>query len=79
LRQLGTEAVDLRLETVIKHVADHGHAAPHPLAATTQLPMVELRHIAVGVHQGLQQRHHRIGTDRVSVSQFVNSLPALVG
>jgi len=78
LRQLGTEAIDLRLEAMIEHVADHGHATQHPLASAPQLPVVKLRHRAVAVHQGLQQRHNRVGTDSVALSQFVNFLLALV-
>jgi hypothetical protein len=56
LRKLRTETIDLCLEAVIEHVADHGHAAQHPLAAATQLRMIKLRHRAVVVHQGVQQR-----------------------
>jgi hypothetical protein len=44
LRQFGTEAVDLRLETRVEHVADPCHAAAHPLAATTQIWGIKLRH-----------------------------------
>jgi hypothetical protein len=79
LRQFGTEAVNLRLQAIIEHVANHGHAAPHPLAATTQFPVVKLRHRAIAVHEGLQQRHHCVRTDRVSASYFINLLAALVG
>jgi hypothetical protein len=41
--------------------------------------MVKLRHGAVAVYQRSQQRHHRLGADGVALSQFVNSLPALLG
>ena len=34
LRQPRTEALYLRLKIVIEHIADHGHAVPHPLPAT---------------------------------------------
>jgi hypothetical protein len=71
-------AVDLRLEAVVEHVADHGHAAQHPLAAAAQLLVVELRHRAVAVHQGLQQRHYRVGTDCVALRQLIDFLLALV-
>jgi hypothetical protein len=64
---------------VIELVADHGHPAQHPLAVATQLPVVKLRHRAVAVHQGLQQRHHGVGANGLPLSQFVNSLPALFG
>jgi hypothetical protein len=57
---------------VIEHVADHGHAATHPLPATSQFWMVKLRHSAVAAYQRLQQRLHRVGTDGVALSQFVN-------
>jgi len=79
LGQLRTQAIDLRLEAVIKHVADHSHPAQHPLAVATQLPVVKLRHHAVAVHQGLQQRHNGVGANGVSLSQFINSLSALFG
>jgi hypothetical protein len=72
LRQFRTEALYLRLKTVIEHVADHGHAATHPLPATSQFWMVKLRHSAVAAYQRLQQRLHRVGTDGVALSQFVN-------
>jgi hypothetical protein len=63
LRQFGTEAINLRFETIVEHVANQGHAPPHPLAATTQLRVVKLSHVAVAVHQGPQQRHHRIAAN----------------
>jgi hypothetical protein len=52
---------------------------PPSTAATTQLRVIKLRHGAVAVYQGLQQRHNRVGADRVALSQLVNSLPALLG
>ena len=41
--------------------------------------MLELRHRAVAVQERLQQRHHRIGTDAVTLSQIVDCPQALVG
>jgi hypothetical protein len=64
---------------VIEHIADHRHATRHPLPGATQFPMVKLRHRAFAVQEGLQQRHHRVGTDSVMLSQIVYSLQALVG
>ena len=74
LRQVRTEALYLRLKTVIEHVADHGHAAPHPLPATPQFPMVKLRHSAVAVYQRLQQGHHRVGTVSRSMGRSRNTV-----
>jgi len=39
----------------MKHVADHGHAAQHPLAAAAQFGMVELRHRAAAGGDRVQQ------------------------
>jgi hypothetical protein len=50
-----------------------------PLAATTEVGMIKLRHLAITIDQGLQQRHHGVGADRVAMSHFINSLAALVG
>jgi hypothetical protein len=41
--------------------------------------MVELRHRAFAVQEGLQQGHHRVGTDSVTLSQVVYFLQSLVG
>jgi hypothetical protein len=41
--------------------------------------MVKLRHRAFAVQEGLQQRHHCVGTDSVMLSQIVYFLQALVG
>jgi hypothetical protein len=41
--------------------------------------MVKLRHRAFAVQEGIQQRHHRVGTDSVMLSQIVYFLQALVG
>jgi hypothetical protein len=45
----------------------------------TQFAMVKLSHRAFAVQEGLQQRHHRVGTDSVMLSQIVYFLQALVG
>jgi len=73
------QAVDLRLEAVIEHVADYRHATRHPLPGTAQFGMIKLRHRAVADHEGLQQLHHRVDTDSVALSQVVYFLQALVG
>ena len=36
LGEVVAEAVDLGLEAVVEHVADHRHAAPHPLAGAAE-------------------------------------------
>jgi hypothetical protein len=41
--------------------------------------MVKLRHRAFAVQEGLQQRHHRVGTDSIMLSQIVYFLQAFVG
>ncbi|WP_426442390.1 hypothetical protein [Bradyrhizobium genosp. P] len=64
---------------MIEHVADHCHAARHPLPSTTQFAMVKLRHRAFAVQEGLQQRHHRVDTDSVALRQIVYLLQTLVG
>jgi len=62
---------------VIEHVADHRHATRHPLSGATQFAMVKLRHRAVAIQEGLQQRHHRVSTDSVMPRQIVYFLQAL--
>ena len=52
---------------------------PSILPGTTQFAMVKLRHRAFAVQEGLQQCHHRVGTDSVMLSQIVYFLQALVG
>ncbi len=52
-----------------------GIARCSALPGTTQFAMVELRHRAFAVQEGLQQRHHR--TDSVMLSQIVYFLQAL--
>jgi hypothetical protein len=64
---------------VIEYVADHRHATRHPLPGTTQFAMVKLRHRAFAVQEGLQQRHHSVGTDSVMLREIVYFLQALVG
>jgi len=54
-----------------------GIARCSALPGTTQFAMVELRHRAFAVQEGLQQRHHRVGTDSVMLSQIVYFLQAL--
>jgi hypothetical protein len=41
--------------------------------------MIELRHRPIAVQEGVQQGHHRVGTDSVPPSQIVYFLQALVG
>jgi hypothetical protein len=41
--------------------------------------MVKLCHRAFAVQEGLQQRHDRVGTDSVMLSQIIYFLQALVG
>jgi hypothetical protein len=64
---------------VIEHVPNHRHATWHPLPGATKFAMIKLRHRAFVVQEGLQQRHHRVGTDSVMLSQIVYFLQALVG
>ena len=63
---------------MIEHLADHRHAPGHPLPGTTQFAMVELGHRAFAVQEGLQQRHHGVGTDSITLSEIIYFLQALV-
>lgn len=67
LRRIGKERgevaakrIDLGLEAVIEHIADHRHAAAKPLPRTAQFRMVELRHAALAprdrIHHDLNGR-----------------------
>ena len=59
---------------MIKHISYYNHAAQHPLAPTAQFSVLELRHRALAMDQGMEQGHHCISTDAVTLSEFCNLL-----
>jgi hypothetical protein len=64
------------LKTTVEHVADHGHAALHPLAAATELGDEELRHGAACRARPQRGAPHRIRRDAVTLRQGSHFLPA---
>src|SRR5215471_14193988 len=72
-----TQSIDRRFEGVIPHIARHDHPAGHPLAPASQFPLVELGHGAVALEQGVEQGHHGIDTDAVTLCECGDVLLSL--
>jgi len=67
--EFDTQTIDHRFQGLVEHIPDHDHAAWHPLPPSTQFRMVELRHGAMAVHQGLEQGHHRFRADPITLGE----------
>jgi hypothetical protein len=59
---------------MIQHIAHHDHTAWHPLAPAAQFPVCELGHRAFAIDQGVEQGHHCIDTDAVTLCKFGDCL-----
>ncbi len=46
---VATQVIDSTLQLVVEEIADHRHAATHPLARTAKLGVVELGHRTIAV------------------------------
>jgi len=71
------QAIDPCLQAVIEHVADHGHAAGHPLPRSAQLGQVELRHGAVIPRQFVEQHQAGILRDPVPATDVGKRLVSI--
>ena len=68
-REFCTQPIDRRFEGMIQHIAHHDHTAWHPLAPAAQFPVCELGHRAFAIDQGVEQSHHCIDTDAVTLGK----------
>ena len=68
------DAVDAVLQLVVEQVADHCHAASHPLSAATKFRVVELRHGPVAILNGDQHVRDRVSRYTMSLRQVLNKL-----
>lgn len=71
------QGVHSAFEEIVEHVADHDHAALHPLAGATEFPMTELGHAAVAIEDGEKHVSDGIDAKAVLVCQIVDDLLTL--
>ena len=64
---------------MVEHVAQHQHAATHPLAGTGEFRVVELGHGAPAPEHGEHHLNHRFLTEAIALGQVVDDLQALWG
>ena len=69
-----TNAVDFVFKLVIEQVADHRHAAAHPLATSTKFRMIELGHGAIAILDGNQHVGRSVSRNAVTHGQILNEL-----
>lgn len=74
VRDVGTNAVDLILQLIVKEVADHRHAAAHPLASASKIWVIELSHRAIAIADGNQHVVHTVLRYAVAIRKFLNKL-----
>ena len=60
-----TEALDPAFQGVVEQIGQHGHAAWHPLARTTEFGMGELRHAAVTVDHRFEHARDGVWTETI--------------
>jgi len=77
--QFGAQVINTALEVVVEHVADHRHAALHPLAGAAEFGVAELGHAAVAVDDGLQHRQHGVKAKAVALGHVLDGLLACGG
>jgi hypothetical protein len=75
--ELVAECVDPALERGVEHVAEHQHAALHPLARAAEFRVAELGHAAVAVEHGDQHVGDCILAEAVTAGDIVDDLPTL--
>ena len=76
VRQLYAQIADGRLQAVVEHVADHGHATGHPLTVAAQLLNVELRHRSAAGRNRPGHLFDRLLRQSVAASDLGNCLAA---
>jgi len=74
VRNVVANVVDPRFQVRVEQVADHRHAAPHPLARATELGVRELGHGPVAVVNGDQHVRRRVERNAVTLRQLLNEL-----
>ncbi|MDV7393653.1 hypothetical protein RZS08_19915, partial [Arthrospira platensis SPKY1] len=74
--QVATQPIDPALQHMVKHVGQHDHAALHPLAGAAELGMIELRHPAIAVDDGVQHARDGVRTETVPLGEIVDHLLA---
>ena len=74
--ELRTEGIDAALQSIVEHVAEHQHAALHPLAGAAKLGVVELGRGAITVAYGKQHVGHGILAEVVTLGKIIDNLLA---
>ena len=67
IRDIAADAVDAVLQLVVEQVADHRHAASHPLPATAEFRVIELRHGSIAVLNRDQHMSHCVSRHAMSL------------
>jgi len=73
---VSANVVDASFQCVVEQIADHRHAALHPLPASTELGVVELGHRSVTVLDGNEHVRDRVGRDAVTLAELLDELLA---
>ena len=77
MRHFRAQRIHFGLERIVKHVADHGHAALGPLSHAAELRMIELRLAALSRDQCHQEMLDAVFTDAMAGADVGQSLAAL--
>lgn len=72
------DTVDTVLQLIVEQVADHRHAALHPLPGTTKFGVVELSHGPIAVLDGEQHMSHPISGQTVPLCKILNKLDSSI-
>jgi len=73
------QVVDGHFQAVVEHVADHRHAAAHPLATAAQLRAIELRHAATAIIHSDQHLDDGVLTEVIATRDVANDVLAGAG
>jgi hypothetical protein len=73
------EPIDPGFEGMVEHVAQHQHAATHPLPGTGEFGMVELSHRTPAAEHRKHHLDHGLLAEAVALGQFIDDLKALGG
>jgi hypothetical protein len=76
-REIRTQRGDAGLQVVVEHIADHDHAALHPLTGPAEFRQVEPGHGAAALPDGVEQRHGRVFTDAMTPRDLRDFAPVV--
>ena len=66
------------LQRVVEHVADHQHAATHPLTVAAEIGVIDLRLGSAAANQRVEQGFHRLAA-QAGLSRYIGEVNGRIG